>query len=584
MAAGGMGSSNKLFLTVDLDILGDEKLGQLSKMLNGVGVSSRNAEQGMTSMQTSTDAAADSSKEATGQFGKMFGIGMNLMFLGMALQQVFGKLAGSMMKTTGASAAFGAAAKSTLLPFFIAITPLLIKIAMLFTKLPKPVKMALGAFVALMAVLGTFLFFGAQIALLAISLQVSLLALASAILTGVAALLAIMVVAASVVYVFQRFGKVAGAAAGIIGGALLVAFLEMIGATNLLALGFYNLTGSTTTLTISMYGLNMSMTSLALMAGTLALSILLLNRVFKKFGPIVGALATIIGAGLLSALSPVAAIGLAIFGAFKAVNKVFKKFGNIAGVVATGVVGAIAVLAAPIIGLPAAILIALAAVIAMFWNLKDEIWSALKAVGRTLGGWATGAIDAIQGFVKGAKNTLTNLPQIIKSAVDTGVEKLKTLLDFFINLPVKIAGQLSNINSAMIEIGKEMVNGVVDGIKSIAGNIKDAFFNALPPGLKQAVKGVSKFSSGLLNNIQGVLTPNDFILTSDGKMIQPHADDTLIGTKNPENLGGGGGGGNVTVNINDPVMKEDVDVKRVVDEVEERVDRNTRGRSNRSGM
>ena len=145
-------------------------------------------------------------------------------------------------------------------------------------------------------------------------------------------------------------------------------------------------------------------------------------------------------------------------------------------------------------------------------------------------------------------------------------------------MPNKIINLVSNLVDAGFELGKGLVDGVIDGIKAIGGTLKDVFFSMLPAPLSAAIKGISRFGGDLLGGITDVLTPNDFILTSGGKMIKPHKDDTLIGTKNPEQLGGGGGS-TVNVNINDPVMKEDVDVQRVVDEVEDRVNRDTRGRS-----
>jgi hypothetical protein len=72
---------------------------------------------------------------------------------------------------------------------------------------------------------------------------------------------------------------------------------------------------------------------------------------------------------------------------------------------------------------------------------------------------------------------------------------------------------------------------------------------------------------------------NDFILTGNGELIQPAANDTIVGFNGNGPIQPGGGGGEVTVNINDPVMKEDVDVQQVVDEVEDRVNRDARGRT-----
>lgn len=547
-----MGLSQNLFFKIDIEALGMEKFRKMRREVMGLQQAGRKAEQGMNRVGSKTESASKSADNANENFGKMFGIGMNLMFMGMALQQIFGRLAGSMMKLTGVSQTFGAAAKSVLLPFFMAISPLLMKIAFLLMKLPKPVKMAIGAMVALAAVFGTLLFFGAQLFLLTTQLSISFLAMASAI--GVVAfnLFALFTLIFSVVYIFERFGAAAGVAASILGGALLVSIMSSTGAIKLLGLAMAKATGSTAAMTVSMFGLNFSMMSVLMTAGAIAATILILSKVFKKFGPVVGALATVLAAGLLAAISPIAAVFVAIFGAIKTVNSAFKKFGNVIGTIATLIVAGIALFLAPIIGLPVAVGIALAAVIAWFWNMRDEIGSAIG-----------GAVDFVVGGVK--------------KMWRKGKEFVSKLLDFILNLPSKIKNGLTDLGTAMLELGKKIINGLVDGIETVGNSLKNAIYNAFPSWLTGIVKGAASLSADVLSHVTDVLKPNDFILTSGGKMIKPHKNDTIIGTKNPGQLGGGGG--QVTVNINDPVMKEDVDVERVVDEVEERVNRDTRGRS-----
>jgi len=294
------GGDNRLFAVFDIDVLGENKLDAVMKKMGMVDQQARQTGQGIEMFGQETKNAGNNADQAGGQFGQMFGIGMNLMFLGMAMNMVFGRLSRQMLEMTGASAAMGAAMKTVLLPFFLAITPLLIKVSILFMKLPRPIKMAIGAFVALMTVLGIFLFFGSQIALLAISLQVSLLALAGAIATVTASLFAVFLAAATVAYIFKRFGAAAGLAAAIIGGAVVLSFLKLIGMTNLLSLALFKLTSSTAALTASMFGLQFSLSSILLVASALALSILLISRIFKKFGPIVGTLAAILTGVLLT--------------------------------------------------------------------------------------------------------------------------------------------------------------------------------------------------------------------------------------------------------------------------------------------
>lgn len=577
MVLGGM--TQQLLQLIKIDTQGEESLDSVIKKQRALQQQSRKTGEQLNGMAQGMEKTDNKSESASGQFGKMFGVGMNLMFMGMALQQVFGGLAGSMLKMTGVSETFGAAAQMVLLPFFLAITPLLNKIAFLFMRLPEPIKMALGAFVALMAVLGTFMFFGAQVALLAISLQISLLTLASALGTLLLSVFAIMVAVSTVYYIFKRFGAAAGIAAAAVGGALVVSLMSSTGAFQLLSLAIAKATGSTAALTASMFGLQISLTSILLAAGALALSLLLLDRIFKKFGPVVGLIATILGGVLLAALSPIAAIVFVIFGAFKAVNKILSKFSGIIKVAIAAVIAIIAVLVAVFVGTPLAIAAAVGAILAIIWSFKDEIIAVIKKVidfvlnlPTHFSNALSSAGNLIDRFVKGAVSFFKDLWKDGKSFVGK-------LIDFITNLPNKIKNGLTNLGSVMMEIGESIINGVIDGIEGVGGSLKDAFFDQLPGPLSKAVKGISSFSGGLIGSIRDVLTPNDFILTSGGKMIQPASNDTIVGFNGDGAIQPGAGGGNVTVNINDPVMKEDVDVQRVVDEVEERVNRDTRGRT-----
>jgi len=263
-----------------------------------------------------------------------------------------------------------------------------------------------------------------------------------------------------------------------------------------------------------------------------------------------------------------------------AVNQAFKSFGKIVATIFGAVIVVIGAVIAVFASVPIGIAVAVGAVLAILWNWKDEIGSVIN-----------GVINFFKNLPNHISNFLDKAGNIIGKFVDRAANFFKGLasnagkfiqniVDYILKLPGKITSAATDLAKATMEIGKSIVNGVVDGIKSIGDSIADTFFDLLPGPLGEAIKGVSSFGGGLVSGIQDVLTPNDFILTSGGKMIQPDKRDTIIGAKpGGPIMDGASGGGQVTVNINDPVMKEDVDVQRVVDEVEDRVNRNTRGRS-----
>jgi len=497
--------STDLFTLIKMKIQGLSELKSLQKVLGATEAQARQTSSALNRMTTQTSAAASSANDAGGQFGKMFNLGMNLMFVGLALQQVFGGLAREMLSMTGASTAFAAGLKSALLPVFVAITPLFVQLGNALANMSRPLKLLVGSLVALLAVLGPVLFFGSQLFLLAQALSISL---GSMLLT--------------------------------LGGLLLV-------------------------------------------FTTLAMAVFFLMRAFKGINPVISALAAIVAGTLLAVLSPVVGVVVALLGVFAGLMGIFKKFGDVIGTVASIIVAAIGVLLAVFFSIPIGIGVVVAAAVALFLNFKDSIIKTLKNIGRRIGKFISGVVNFFANLGRKLGNLMSKIKIIIVKAiaefVKAGISKVRGLIEFITSLPGKIINGLTGLASTMMQVGKDIVNGIIDGLQAIGHRIADVFMDLLPDPLAEAIGAVGSGVGNLIQGVQNVLTPNDFILTGDGKMIQPAADDTIIGFNGNGPIQPGGGGGDVTVNINDPVMKEDVDVQQVVDEVEDRVNRDARGRT-----
>jgi len=425
MVLGG-GMTQKLFQTVRIKVFGEGKLSGVRERYEQVKRAAGRAAGSINRTSNKMDEAGSSANDAGGQFGKLFGIGMNLMFIGMALQQVFGGLVKTMFKMTGVSQTFGAAFKSVLLPFFLTIAPKLRQFALSLMQLPKGVKMVIGAFVALAAVLGTLLFFGAQFALLMIS--------------GLS------------------MGMVA-TAAGVAAGALAI-----------LIAGF-------------------------------------------KLGMMIG-----------------------------------NQFG-------------------------------------------DEVRFAMEVASTMINRFAKEGVDVLQGLLGMLTNIAMFVLNVLTLNFDDAAQNIiavwqnfakvvSSLLEglFITDFLELIATSAKKLLDGAVEIGKNILKGIANGIKSARSLITSALESILPSWAIPLLKKGLALSGPMGLAASSLIDVNDFILTSGGKLLQPDSNDTIVGFN-----GNGpiqpGGSGQVEVNINDPVMREDVDVQRVVDEVEERVNRDSRGRS-----
>jgi len=497
----GFFGDNRLFAVFDIDVTGEDKLDALMKKMGMVDQQAEKTGRGMEMVGQGTQNVADSADDAGQQFGKMFGIGMNVLFLGMALNMVFGRMARNMLSMTGASAALGAAMKSVLLPFFIAITPFVIDLATAMMNLPESIKFALGAIVAMIAVVAPLMMLFGQLALIV----------------------------------------------------------------------------GTTSFTFASLGLIIS--GILLTVGALAIAIFFLQRAFKGIQPVVSALAAIVAGTLLTAMSPLLGVLVMLAGAVAGIIGVFKKWGKVAGVIAALIVAVVGSIIAAFVSLPAGIAAVVVAIAATLWSMKDEIAGAIDAAIKFVKGfwrdvrkWFGKAGDAIGRFVDDAVAFLKSLPRKAGNQIDE-------LLGFFKNLGNDIIKAAKGLGNAGIDLAEKLIDGLANGIRNSADMIITALEKALPDWAVSIAKNTAgAFSSGL-DIVGSAIGVDDFILSGD-KLIKPDKRDTIIGAKPGGPIAEGAGGGEqITVNINDPVMKDDVDVQQLVDEVEERVNRDTRGRS-----
>ncbi|MDY6788789.1 MAG: hypothetical protein SVV03_02390 [Candidatus Nanohaloarchaea archaeon] len=256
----------------------------------------------------------------------------------------------------------------------------------------------------------------------------------------------------------------------------------------------------------------------------------------------VGSFAMLSLKGMIAVISTLAAIVVSAFGI---VHGAFMLFGKTVGLVVGAVLIAIGAVIAAVASVPVGIAVAVGAALAIIWNFKNQIISALQGVVDFIGGAFAAAWNGIKNIVGGVVSWIKN------------------------------AG--STVINAGKQFGKDLVDGVIQGIKSMGSMIANAFWNVLPGPLASAAKGVSNFAGDLVGNITDIISANDFVVTSDGKIIQPSAQDTIIGTENPQALGGGGG--QVSITIENPELNNDVDVESLIDEIERRLEQDQRSRS-----
>ena len=178
-----------------------------------------------------------------------------------------------------------------------------------------------------------------------------------------------------------------------------------------------------------------------------------------------------------------------------------------------------AAMAANPIGLIIIAIIALVAGIVLLWkksetfrNIVIGVWNAIKSKSIAIwngiknflvGLWngikskATGAFNAIINFIKTRWNNLKSntsaawnfIKNLIVRAVTGFVNNIKkgltTIVTFFKQLPGKVARGLGNIAKALVGKGKDLVRGLINGIKEMGSAVGRALIGLLPGPVKK---------------------------------------------------------------------------------------------------
>lgn len=121
------------------------------------------------------------------------------------------------------------------------------------------------------------------------------------------------------------------------------------------------------------------------------------------------------------------------------------------------------------------------AVFSAAWSL---LWNAVKTVFSDI--W-----DGIRG----------KLGEVWDSITSTVSTKMGELVGFFQGLPGRLIGALGDIASKMQGIGRDIVQGIIDGIEGAAGRIGSAVKNAIPGAgiIGGAISRIPGFASGVSN-------------------------------------------------------------------------------------
>lgn len=106
---------------------------------------------------------------------------------------------------------------------------------------------------------------------------------------------------------------------------------------------------------------------------------------------------------------------------------------------------------------------------AWLWDMKDRAIEAFKAF---LSG-ANAKVDAILGAVQRMGGIPGKVAGFIQSAKDSAISKFTSLVDWVKGLPDRIKNALGNLGSLLKNAGRDIINGLLNGIQEKFGAVQD---------------------------------------------------------------------------------------------------------------
>lgn len=171
----------------------------------------------------------------------------------------------------------------------------------------------------------------------------------------------------------------------------------------------------------------------------------LISALLPVLASLIPAFAAVIGvvANVISALAPIIAIVLQVAAAFIGL------LGTILGFVAS----------------------ALGAIISFVAGVIGGFVGMVSTVVATVSGWVSSILgfvnELVQSFLQKANELWTN----VVTAFSDGVSRA---LQFVADMPGKAKAALGNVGTILLDSGKALIQGFIDGIKNMIGNVKDA--------------------------------------------------------------------------------------------------------------
>ncbi|OUJ22326.1 tape measure protein [Corynebacterium kefirresidentii] len=137
-----------------------------------------------------------------------------------------------------------------------------------------------------------------------------------------------------------------------------------------------------------------------------------------------------------------------------------------------------------------------------FANIRNRFSSMGQAISNIVHGVINSAMNFFKSIFENAKRVAASFGQAIGRMVGTVRGKIGEMMGVLGQIPGKVQGVFASAGSWLVNAGKNIISGLINGIKSMFGQVENAIGSVMP----DKIRGMIGFSNGGVYMAQGGIT------------------------------------------------------------------------------
>lgn len=137
-----------------------------------------------------------------------------------------------------------------------------------------------------------------------------------------------------------------------------------------------------------------------------------------------------------------------------------------------------------------------------FSNIRNRFSSMGQAISNVVHGVINSAMNFFRSIFENAKQVAASFGQAIGRMVGTVRNKIGEMMGVLGQIPGKVQGVFASAGTWLVNAGKNIISGLINGIKSMFGQVENAIGSVMP----DKIRGMIGFSNGGVYMAQGGIT------------------------------------------------------------------------------